>query len=413
MAKFNFLRVLNSRFVLPVLAGLFSACDVFLPDAPSASDILNEPISELSSAELAAHLQGDGEFGRIFSEPAGLGPVFVSHSCESCHISDGKGHPLTTLTRFGRYTDGQWDPMVDFGGPQLQHRAVAGFTAESIPAGATGVARFLPPGVTGLGYLEAIPDSVLITLADPADVNGDGISGVVNWILPPGYWNPSSSKAVNNGRYVGRFGRKAGAIDLFQQVVTAYLQDMGITSDFEPVDISNPLDPRGSGDAVAEPEVSSSVVQQVVFYIRTLKVPPRRNEDHPDVVAGETLFAQIGCQGCHIPTLMSGSSNVPALDKKTIHPYTDLLLHDMGPDLDDGYTEGNALTSEWRTTPLWGLGLSRASQGGRYFLLHDGRARSIEEAIEFHGGEAAPSRTAFLGLTTEQRRQILRFLESL
>jgi CxxC motif-containing protein (DUF1111 family) len=265
--------------------------------------------------------------------------------------------------------------------------------------------------VTGLGYLEAVPDSVLTALADSTDMNGDGISGVVSWINPPAYWAASPGKVENNGRYVGRFGRKAGAIDLFQQVVTAYLQDMGITSDFEPADIVNPQDSRH--DQVTDPEVSSAVVQQVVFYVRTLKVPPRRNIDNPDVMAGEALFSQIGCQGCHVPTLVTGPSNIPALNKKTIHPYTDLLLHDMGPDLDDGYAEGSATTSEWRTTPLWGLGLSKNSQGGRYFLLHDGRAASIEEAVEFHGGEAASSRAAFFGLSLEQKRQILRFLESL
>ncbi len=411
MAKLKFLKVLNLQTLMVALALAFPACDVFLPDVPSESRVLNEPIPELSSAELAAHLQGDEEFGRIFSESSGLGPVFVSHSCESCHISDGKGHPLTTLTRFGRYVDGNWDPMATFGGPQLQNRAIAGFTAESIPAGATGIARFLPPAVTGLGYLEAVPDSVLTVLADPTDMNGDGISGVVSWINPPAYWTASPGKVENNGRYVGRFGRKAGAIDLFQQVVTAYLQDMGITSDFEPADIVNPQDSRQ--DQVTDPEVSSAVVQQVVFYIRTLKVPPRRHIDNPDVMAGEALFSQIGCQGCHVPTLVTGPSHIPALNKKTIHPYTDLLLHDMGPDLDDGYAEGSATTSEWRTTPLWGLGLSKNSQGGRYFLLHDGRAASIEEAVEFHGGEAASSRTAFFGLSLEQKRQILRFLESL
>ena len=131
------------------------------------------------------------------------------------------------------------------------------------------------------------------------------------------------------------------------------------------------------------------------------------------MVAGEALFEQIGCAGCHLPTLTTGPSEIPQLDRVAFHPYTDLLLHDMGPELDDGYTEGRATTAEWRTTPLWGLGLSADFQGGQPFYLHDGRARTLEEAIGFHGGEGAASRAAFQALSPEDRARVLAFLESL
>ena len=147
--------------------------------------------------------------------------------------------------------------------------------------------------------------------------------------------------------------------------------------------------------------------------MRSLKIPPRRNETDAEVLAGETLFDQAGCASCHLPTLTTGKSDIEALSEKTIHPYTDLLLHDMGPGLDDGYTEGTAQTWEWRTTPLWGLGLSKNSQGGSALFLHDGRAKTIEEAISLHGGEAAASADAFNALTAEQKKQIIKFLNSL
>ena len=162
-----------------------------------------------------------------------------------------------------------------------------------------------------------------------------------------------------------------------------------------------------------DPEVGSSTVSAVVFYLKTLRPPPRRNARDPDVLTGEALFAAAGCAGCHLPTLRTGAAPLGPLNQADFHPYTDLLLHDMGPELDDGYTEGVALTSEWRTAPLWGVGLAAAAQGGRMHLLHDGRAKSFPEAIEFHGGEGAASRDAFRGLSPEQRGQVVRFLESL
>ncbi len=404
---------MNRSILTCVVLLLITSCDVFLPDGPKESDVLNEPVPDLSSEQLLNHFRGDAEFGRVFAETDGLGPMFVSNSCESCHIADGKGHPLTTLSRFGRYVGSQWDPMIAQGGPQLQNRSVSGYFAESIPAEATGITQLMPPAVTGLGYLLAIEDSMLLSLSDPTDANGDGISGVVNWIIPPSFYIPRPNQISNGGSYIGRFGRKAGAIDLTQQTVNAYVQDMGITSDFHTVELFNVNIGQQSGDQVADPEVPASTIHNVVFYLRTLKIPPRRNAADPGVIAGETLFQQTGCTGCHVSTLVTGKSDIEALSEKTIHPYSDLLLHDMGSGLDDKYTEGAALTSEWRTTPLWGLGLSKESQGGTAFYLHDGRAKSIEEAVAYHGGEASSSRTAFLALSPSQIASIVKFLNSL
>jgi CxxC motif-containing protein (DUF1111 family) len=163
----------------------------------------------------------------------------------------------------------------------------------------------------------------------------------------------------------------------------------------------------------ADPEITNRTVQDVVLYLQALKAPVQRNQQDPAVTAGKQLFMQIKCGSCHTPELRTGDFPIAALSNKTFSPYSDFLLHDMGPGLDDGYTEGTALTAEWRTPPLWGLGLSKNSQGGNYFLLHDGRARSIEEAIRLHGGEALQSRNSFGELSESEKQKIIRFLESL
>lgn len=396
-----------------LLFTLLSGCSGILPGEPDEDSVLAGPLEGLPFEQLAAHLEGDEQFAKIFGTAEGLGPVFVSNSCESCHIGDGKGHPLTTLTRFGRYEAGQWNPLIERGGPQLQDRSIAGYPPETVPPEATGIARFTPPAVTGLGFLAAVPDAALLTLSDPNDVDGNGISGVPNYIDPPDFFEPAAAHIPSGNKYIGRFGKKAGAIDLLQQVATAYLQDMGVTSDFFTKELFNVQAGLFTGDIVDDPEVSAAVVNNVVFYIRTLKAPPRRNENDPDVLAGESVFTDIGCAECHLPSLTTGVSDVEALSEKTFHAYTDLLLHDMGTALDDGYTEGTALTSEWRTPPLWGIGLAKDSQGGSLFLLHDGRAKSLSEAIEAHGGEAADSRDNFNALTAQEQTRLFKFLESL
>jgi CxxC motif-containing protein (DUF1111 family) len=315
--------------------------------------------------------------------------------------------------------------MASEGGPQLQHRAVPGYPPEVVPAGATGVAVFTPPAVTGLGFLDALDDATLIALADPHDRDGDGVSGrlqihplseLIERVLmleAASSPDPGARGRLVEGGYIGRFGKKGLAVNLLQQTVGAYHQDMGITSDLIPDEIFNPAVGPFTGDATPEPEVSAAVVNAVTFYVKTLKAPPRRNASRPDVLAGQTLFDNGPCASCHLPELTTGDSPIPALHRVTFRPYTDLLLHDMGVELDDGYTEGRATFSEWRTAPLWGLGLAAQAQGGVMYLLHDGRAKTIDQAVSFHGGEATASRAWFNGLSAVQRAQVIAYLMSL
>jgi CxxC motif-containing protein (DUF1111 family) len=263
----------------------------------------------------------------------------------------------------------------------------------------------MPPANTGVGFLEAVTDQDLLAMSDPTDADGDGISGTVNWIPIKKYINLQDGAVTKNGKCIGRFGKKAGAYNLMQQTANAYNQDMGISSLFEPIDTYTGLE--------IDPEVSTQTINDVVFYLQTLKAPIQRNPTHPDVVAGKQLFVQADCAKCHKPELKTGYSPIAPLSNQTFYPYTDMLMHDMGPGLDDGYTEGTATTAEWRTPALWGLGLSKNSQGGSYFLLHDGRAHSIHDAIMLHGGEATNSRNKYNALPESDKKKMLTFLESL
>lgn len=383
---------------------LLVACEKFEPIAPLEEEILDGPVEGLTTAQNAQFLRGDIAFNdEIFTSSTGLGPIFVTNNCASCHAGDGKGTPFSTLTRFGQ-TDATGNQFLHLGGPQLQNRALPGYTPETIPNGAT-FSKFTPPAITGLGFLQYLTDADILAMADPMDADNDGISGVPNWIELADYLIPANDAITQNGKYIHRFGKKAAAYDLLHQTVTAYNQDMGITSTFEPVDVYSGL--------TIDPEVSDKTVRDVVAYLETLKAPIQRDKDNARINHGKALFSQINCASCHKPELTTGYSPIEALSYKTFNPYTDLLLHDMGAGLDDGYTEGSALTSEWRTPPLWGLGLSPASQGGQYFLLHDGRAKSIEEAILMHGGEATNSKNQYQSLSQSEKEDLIKFLESL
>ena len=404
---------------------LTSCSDPLLPGARDESATLDGPIDDLSPSQVAVHAQGDAEFARRFAVTDGLGPLFVATSCESCHVGDGKGHPLFDITRFGRVAGGVFDRMEEQGGPQLQNRAILGYLAERVPEGATAVARFMAPSVTGLGFLEAVDDATIVALADAADANGDGISGRLSLVDSTDFIADIISVSAvaagaeqtrhvpRDGKYVGRFGKKARTINLLHQSVFAYSEDMGITTEHVPHDLYNRQVGAQAADGVADPEVATSVVNAVVFYLRTLRAPPRRAADASNVREGERLFAQVGCATCHVPTLRTGRSDIPQLHNVEFSPFTDLLLHDMGPELDDGYTEGDAAPSEWRTAPLWGIGLAERAQGGTPHYLHDGRAKSLREAIRFHGGEGARSRAAFDRLPAEQQERLLAYLRSL
>lgn len=398
----------STRTLIPVLLGILlifalPACQKLLPPSTADDQFLEDPIEGLSTAQSMQFLRGDVAFGEVFIPETGLGPIFVATSCFSCHAGDGKGHPFTTLTRFGQ-SDNSGNQFLNQGGPQLQDRALPGFMPEQIPAGAT-FSKFTPPANTGLGFIELVPDADILAMADPNDADGDGISGVPNWKPIPEYLATGIDAIEQNENYICRFGKKAGAYNLLHQTVNAYNQDMGITSGVEPIDVYTGFE--------IEAEVSMNTINDVVFYLQTLKAPIQRNQNDATVQLGETIFIQTGCEGCHRQALKTGYSPVEPLSYKEFHPYTDLLLHDMGPGLDDGYTEGSAETYEWRTPPLWGLGLSPNSQGGQYFLLHDGRAHSIEEAIQLHGGEATNSVAKFQNLSPADRNALLKFLESL
>ena len=393
---------------------LICSCEKFLPPEPLDNEVLDGQMEGLSIAQTRLFLEGDEAFSEVFTPATGLGTYFVTSSCQSCHSGDGKGHPFTTLTRFGRWDDGRFDPLLHLGGGQLQNRAIPGFIAEVIPKEANGIAKFTPPAVTGLGLLAAIPDATLLSLSDPDDSDGDGISGRANYIEPPDFFIPLESHLPDEkGRYIGRFGKKAAAIDLLHQTVNAYKQDMGITSDFDMEDPINYAVSTQQTDLIPDPEIPAATVQSVVFYLRTLKAPLRRNENESDVEFGSQLFTDIACGKCHLSSMTTGVSDISVLSEIEFHPYTDLLLHDMGEELNDNYTEGIAEAAEWRTPPLWGLGLSPDAQGGSFFLMHDGRAESIEEAILLHGGEAAKSRSDFQQLSQSEKGALLAFLESL
>ncbi len=390
-------------FIISILF-TFISCEELIPEAPAENELLDGPTEGLSHGEQLQFLKGDIAFNdEVFSSVTGLGPGFVATSCGSCHAGDGKGHPFTTLTRFGQSLPNTL-PDLSIGGPQLQNRAIPGFEPEKLPNGVPFM-KFTPPAVTGLGFLAALTDQQILQNVDSLDADNDGISGVPNYITPPDYFEQKWFHQPVNGKIIGRFGKKAAAIDLLQQTVGAYNQDMGVTSTFEPVDPMSQLS--------TDPEVSDQTIRDVVFYLRTLKAPIQRSEENNQVLQGKAIFSEIQCASCHIPEWTTPVSDIEALSDKTFYPYSDLLLHDMGPGLDDGATEGSAETFEWRTPPLWGLGLSPNSQGGSYFLLHDGRARSIEEAIVLHGGEAENSKNQFTALSEADKKALIKFLESL
>lgn len=397
----------NNRTVLicmTIAIAATQACSKLEPAAPANDSLLDGPVDGLTYEQSARFLAGDIAFNdEVFSAETGLGPLFVATSCGSCHAGDGKGTPFTTLTRFGQ-TDATGNQYLNMGGPQLQHRSLPGYLPEQLPAGATS-ARFTPPASTGLGFIELVSDADILSWADQNDANADGISGVPCFINLPAFVIPRLNAITQDGNHIGRFGKKAAAYDLLHQTVNAYNQDMGITSTYSPIDTY-------TGSQV-DPEVSLNTINDVVFYLQTLKAPIQRNKEDAQVIAGREVFMNMGCEGCHRESMTTGYSDVEALSYKTFFPYTDLLLHDMGAGLNDGYTEGSATTAEWRTPALWGLGLSPNSQGGEYFLLHDGRAHSIEEAIQMHGGEATASKNNFANLSQADRDAVIKFLESL
>jgi CxxC motif-containing protein (DUF1111 family) len=395
--------------IVSVIVG-FSACSKLLPSMIDPSIGICGPIS-LSNAQTVLFSAGNDQFFANRTAATGLGPYFVATGCGSCHSSDNRGHPFTILTRFGQ-TDSTGNKYKAEGGPQLGKYCLPGLMPEQLPPGATS-SQFIAPITAGVGFLEAVPDSEILAFAAANQNNPDGVRGHPNYDTIPSFAPilPGTFPRAD-GKWICRFGRKASVYSLLQQIANAYNRDMGITSSFLPYDPYNYLD-QSAPVSPSLPEVDNTTLNSVVFYCQCLQAPAQRNAGDSTVVYGGRLFTQIGCATCHQPTLTTGYSAIAGLSNQTFNPYTDLLVHDMGPGLDDGYTEGNAKTSEWRTAPLWGLGLAPNVQGGYTYLLHDGRAHSIEQAIELHGGEAVVSEGRFAALSASDKNALIAFLKSL
>jgi CxxC motif-containing protein (DUF1111 family) len=402
------------------------ATTVFKEDA----EAFETAAPNLSGDGIERHEVGDEAFGlphvRGSGASGGLGPVFDNTSCEACHVGDGRGSP--PAIEGGQFTsmlfrssiagqDANGGPLGipgGFGG-QLQMQAlgpalpdiralihyvetkgtfadgtgfvlhVPQYTITAIAPGLPATYLFSPrvaPVVFGLGLLEAVPDMVIQSRSDPRDANRDGISGRVNMVYD----------AVHKQSAVGRFGWKANTPNLVQQTAGAFNGDMGVTSDLFPTESCAGRTKDPSCNNIHSPEVNTQAVADVAFYTQTLAVPARRKLDDATTQRGETVFYASGCDGCHTPTLRTGTlAGVPEVSNQVIHPYTDLLIHDMGPGLADGRPDFQASGSEWHTPPLWGIGLVQTVNGHTRFL-HDGRAQSLLEAVLWHGGEASAAR---------------------
>ncbi|WP_428354933.1 di-heme oxidoredictase family protein [Methyloprofundus sp.] len=385
----------------------------------------------------------------------GLGPLFNTNACQNCHIKDGRGHPpendqdsaISMLMRLSVPAETEQEqllqqqhgplPEPNYGG-QLQDFSSPNIDPEGqVKVSYTGISeRFtdgykvelrqptfhieqlkygpfanhvmtsprVAPPMIGLGLIDTIPQSTILAREDPIDLDNDGISGRVNWV-----WD-----VEKQGQALGRYGWKLGQPTVRQQSAGAFNGDMGLTSSIFPADectaeqVDCLLEPNGG-----DPEVSDEILDFVVFYSSNLAVPARRNVNDPVVLQGKKLFNEALCAACHIPTLRTGDSQVfPELANQTIHPFTDLLLHDMGEGLADNRPEFLANGREWRTTPLWGIGMTETVNGHTNFL-HDGRARNLMEAILWHNGEAETSKQRVLSFDAEQRNALIKFLESL
>ncbi|HFQ4929327.1 di-heme oxidoredictase family protein [Vibrio vulnificus] len=385
----------------------------------------------------------------------GLGPLFNTNGCQNCHIKDGRGHPpekgdshaVSMLVRLSipALTAEQKKAVITSGvipeptyGGQLQDFALQ----DQKPEGQISIrysdvpvtfsdgtmvvlrkptveirdlaygemhpqtllsARVAPPMI-GLGLLESIAEETLLQWADEDDLNQDGISGKLNKV-----WDVQTQSLA-----IGRFGWKAGQPTLMQQNAAAFNGDLGLTSHLFPQenctdrqDLCRKLPNGGS------PEVSDNILDFVEFYSQHLAVPIRRNVNDPQVKLGETLFVQSGCESCHKQTVKTAKREaLPALSEQTIHPYTDLLLHDMGPGLADNRPEYLANGQEWRTPPLWGIGYTQEVNDHTYFL-HDGRARNLMEAVLWHGGEAEAAKQNVLKMSAKERDALIAFLNSI
>jgi CxxC motif-containing protein (DUF1111 family) len=375
----------------------------------------------------------------------GLGPTYNRVSCSGCHTRDGRGQPPASgegpmdsmLVRLS-VPDGAGGALAHPAyGDQLNERAIPGVPPEGrvrisyeavegrygdgtpyslrrpryalvdLAFGPLGegamISPRVAPAVVGLGLLEAVPVETLEALSDPDDRDGDGISGRLNRILT----DDGTTRA-------GRFGWKANVATLREQNAGAALGDIGLTTPERPEENCPPLQEACAAALTGgAPEVSAEFLDKLTLYTRLLAVPAQRDGEDPRIRHGQSLFREAGCAACHVPTLRTGpDAPLPELAAQTFHPFTDLLLHDMGEELADGRPDRAADGREWRTPPLWGIGLLERVNG-HSFLLHDGRARGLAEAILWHGGEGEDAREAFRTMDAQDRAALLAFLGSL
>lgn len=437
----------------------------------SSSEAFTNPLPLLTADQIAQFEAGDELFEKEWRRNEGLGPIYNAVSCEGCHIEDGRGQPPTFTGDTGtgllfrlalnqQYPNASTVPDPIYGGQfqddsirrvdsegtiNITYHEINGTYVDGTPYtlyqpiydlidlnygdlhSDITLSPRLAGQMIGLGLLEAIPESTLIALADPNDGNGDGISGRVNYV-----WD-----AVARTLVVGRFGWKANQPNLLQQAAGAFNGDMGITTSINPLQPCTDAQTECLNDRPDRPprrrrrnnpppdhrrsetlhhqdviEATDDALEAVTFYTSTLAVPAQRNVDDPLVIQGQALFERANCTSCHMTQLQTGTHDIAALSNQTIHPYTDLLLHDMGAGLADGQPDFQATGTEWRTAPLWGIGLLE-EVNGYAFYLHDGRARTLEEAIIWHGGEAEASRNAFMEMTADERAALVAFLKSL
>jgi CxxC motif-containing protein (DUF1111 family) len=374
------------------------------------------------------------------------GPLTNAQACNSCHFKDGRDRPYDALgpeapllirlsvptadapggapepVYGGQFNDRGTPEVPAEGTVQVKYVPVKGRYADTTaytlrrplyeisPQGygpfapGTQWSPRIPSTVFGLGLLEAIPEAELLARADPEDRDGDGISG-----------RPNRVTSVRTGQSVlGRFGWKASQPTLEQQIAKAYAEDLGLTSPLYPETTCTPKQEACRAvTRTREPALTAELLEKTTLYIRLLAVPARREWTAPAVRRGQELFQRTGCAACHHPEFRTGEvADIPELSGQTIRPYTDLLLHDMGKELADGRPDADATGSEWRTPPLWGLGLLE-TVNHQLRLLHDGRARGFEEAILWHGGEAEASRERFKRLERADREALVAFLRSL
>jgi CxxC motif-containing protein (DUF1111 family) len=367
---------------------------------------VGDPLPFLTPAQRLRFDIGRGIFQIQFTPQTGLGPLFNAVGCAACHEAPvvgggGNNDPAeggedVEIHATAFHGAGRCDDLAAVGGQVIQKQVtpalgdILHITSEPIPAAATDSGHRTTPDIFGFGLLDAVPDAEILARADPLDLDGDGISGRPN--------------RTPDGR-VGRFGRKAQAATLREFNTDAFVMEMGITNPGNQTEQTVGGEPLPAGvDPLPEPEISLEQFNAANAFVRFSAPPPQEPLDAVGVV-GSLVFVKIGCASCHVPTLVTGASRVAALRFQVVRAFTDLLLHDMGPDLAD-ICLGRARPSEFRTEPLMGLRFVTA-------FLHDGRAATVEQAIELHGGEGTRARNHFLRLTSFERLALVQFLQSL